>query len=356
MNVLQLKNITKSFGGKTVLKDLSFEITEGEFVTFLGPSGCGKTTMLRIIAGLEKPDSGQVLLNGSDISSLPPEKRTLNTVFQNYALFPHMNVEKNIEYALKLKNICKKERQKAVSDMLSLVRLSGYEKRSVKDLSGGEKQRVAIARAAVNKPSVLLLDEPLGALDLKLRQYMQTELKNLQKTLGMTFLYITHDQEEAMNLSDRIIVMNNGKIEQSGTPSEIYDFPQTRFAASFVGAANILDGFVKNIGNGFAEFEFSGETIQFPCSPKTKTGKSAAAIRAENILLRKKRVKNSIKATVRDKVYVNGIFKTTLETADGTKIVSASYAPCPDIKANETVYAEPDINKIIYLAEENDEK
>ena len=239
--ILSLENIEKSFDGDNVLKNVSLDIGRGEFVTLLGSSGCGKTTTIRIIAGLLTPDSGKVVLNGKDITMLAPEKRDVNTVFQNYALFPHMNVEKNIGYGLKLKKMPANEIKAEVEKALSLVQLEGFEKRNPSQLSGGQKQRVAIARAIVNKPSVLLLDEPLGALDLMLRRQMQTELKKLQKALGITFIYITHDQEEALNMSSRIVVMRNGNIEQIGTPSEVYDTPKTAFVAEFVGGANLYN-------------------------------------------------------------------------------------------------------------------
>ena len=240
---LELKNITKSFTKEdAVLNGINLTIHKGEFITLLGSSGCGKTTTLRIVAGLEMPDSGQVFLDGEDVTLLAPEARDVNTVFQNYALFPHMNVADNIGYGLKLKKVPKQEIKKKVKEMLELVQLSGYEKRKPSELSGGQKQRVAIARSLVNNPRVLLLDEPLGALDLQLRRAMQIELKKLQKKLGITFIYITHDQEEAINMSDRIAVMRDGRFEQIGTPDEIYNHPKTSYVATFVGNANILKG------------------------------------------------------------------------------------------------------------------
>ena len=236
--LLELRNITKRFGETDVLNGITLSIEKGEFITFLGASGCGKTTTLRIIAGLEQPDSGSVFLDGKEVTGLSPNERDVNTVFQNYALFPHMNVEANVGYGLKIKKVPKGEMKKRVHEMLELVQLQGYEKRMPSELSGGQKQRVAIARALVNSPKLLLLDEPLGALDLKLRRAMQIELKRLQKKLGITFLYITHDQEEAINMSDRIVVMKNGRFEQIGTPDEIYNHPRTSYVADFVGNAN----------------------------------------------------------------------------------------------------------------------
>ncbi len=356
MNVLELENISKSFGNNQVLNNLSITISPGEFVTFLGPSGCGKTTMLKIIAGLEQADSGRVILKGEDITQLPPEKRTLNTVFQNYALFPHMNVEKNIEYGLKIKGVKKAERKKLVKEILDIVKLSGYEKRNVNDLSGGEKQRVAIARAAVNKPSVLLLDEPLAALDLQLRKHLQNELKSLQKKLNMTFIYITHDQEEAMNMSDRIFVMNNGQIEQSGTPSEIYDSPKTRFIATFVGAANIIDGKVLEISDECVKIIIGNDVFSLPYSPDYQQGKISLAIRSENISISSIKTENSLMATVIDKAYVNGLFRTKLRLVNHNEIMSTAYSINEDININDTVYVSINPNKVIYIPEAEHEK
>ena len=225
-SILSLQGITKSFGGTPVLNGIDLEAAQGEFITLLGSSGCGKTTTLRIIAGLEDPDQGRVLLEGQDMTHTEPNKRDVNTVFQNYALFPHMSVEQNIGYALKIRKRPKAEIREEVKKMLELVQLEGYERRKPAELSGGQKQRVAIARSLINRPKILLLDEPLGALDLQLRRQMQQELKRLQKKLGITFIYITHDQEEALNMSDRIAVMREGRFEQIGTPAQVYDSPR----------------------------------------------------------------------------------------------------------------------------------
>ena len=240
--LIELKGITKTFGDTEALKNINLYIRKREFVTLLGPSGCGKTTMLRIIGGFEYADEGQVLFEGKDIANVPPYKRRINTVFQKYALFTHLNVYDNIAFGLKLKKVDKAEIDKKVSRMLKLVKMEGYEKRGVDSLSGGQQQRIAIARALVNEPEVLLLDEPLGALDLKLRREMQLELKSMQQQLGITFIYVTHDQEEALTMSDTVVVMNHGCIQQIGDPKRIYDEPKNAFVADFIGESNIISG------------------------------------------------------------------------------------------------------------------
>ena len=253
--LLSLEHIKKSFGEGEVLSDISLDVRRGEFVTLLGASGCGKTTTLRIISGLETADEGRVLLGGRDMTDLPPEKRPVNTVFQSYALFPHMNVEKNVAYGLRLRGMDKRAIDKRVREMLELVQMSEHAGRMPSQLSGGQRQRIAIARALALEPELLLLDEPLGALDLQLRRQMQVELKRLQKQLGITFIYITHDQEEAVNMSDRIAVMRSGRFEQIGTPEEIYDAPMTRYVAQFIGRSTILTGTVKSVSGDTAVVE-----------------------------------------------------------------------------------------------------
>lgn len=241
-NIIELKGITKSYGKDTILANLSLNIKKNEFLTLLGPSGCGKTTTLKIIAGFETADSGQVVFENNIINDIPPYERQLNTVFQKYALFPHMNVYENIAFGLKLKKMPKDVIDQKVKEMLKLVALEGYENRDIEALSGGQQQRVAIARALVNEPKVLLLDEPLGALDMKLRKGMQIELKRIQQKLGITFIFVTHDQEEALTMSDTIVVMNKGEIQQMGSPEDIYNEPANSFVAKFIGESNIVDG------------------------------------------------------------------------------------------------------------------
>ena len=373
---LELKEIKKSFTeGEAVLDNISLEISKGEFITLLGSSGCGKTTTLRIIDGLEQPDAGSVWLDGREVTGLEPNQRDVNTVFQNYALFPHMNVAENIGYGLKLKKVPKSEIRKKVSQMLELVQLEGYEKRKPSELSGGQKQRVAIARALVNNPKVLLLDEPLGALDLQLRRAMQIELKHLQKKLGITFIYITHDQEEAINMSDRIAVMRDGRIEQIGTPDEIYNHPKTSYVATFVGNANILHGVAESIQGENAIVKIGNdrvivklETSQQDTRAKQYLAageKVTLAVRSENILLQETAVigdtgtdhrdtvdisvsgggldahnKNSVsglQATVTEKNFAGGQLRVTLKLSDGTQLIASRYGIDASVAEGQTV-------------------
>ena len=377
--LLELKNIKKSFTpGEDVLDDIYLTVARGEFVTLLGSSGCGKTTTLRIIAGLEQTDSGSVWINGQDVTKLPPDKRDVNTVFQNYALFPHMNVAENIGYGLKLRKVPRGEIKKKVAQMLELVQLEGYEKRKPSELSGGQKQRVAIARALVNNPKVLLLDEPLGALDLQLRRAMQIELKHLQKKLGITFIYITHDQEEAINMSDRIAVMKDGRIEQIGTPDEIYNHPKTSYVATFVGNANILHGVAESIQGENAIVKIGNDRVivklEISQQNTEDTGgkqylsageKVTLAVRSENILLQEIAVtgdtgtdyrdavdisvadgsldahnKNSVsglQATVTEKNFAGGQLRVTLKLSDGTQLIASRYGIDASVAEGQTV-------------------
>lgn len=282
-NIIELKHITKVYeDGYKAVSDFNLEVGKGEFVTFLGPSGCGKTTTLRMIAGFDIPSEGEILLNGEAITNLPPNKRPINTVFQRYALFPHMNIYENIAFGLKQKKMPKDVIDKKVKKVLALVDLEGFEKRSVTTLSGGQQQRVAIARALVNEPEILLLDEPLGALDLKMRQEMQLELKAMHKKLGITFIYVTHDQEEALTMSDKIVVMSKGQMQQIGTPEDIYNEPQNAFVADFIGESNIFNG----IMTGKLKARFCGG--EFVCVDDVEEGTHiTAVVRPEDVIITK---------------------------------------------------------------------
>lgn len=281
MNIVDLKNISMEYNSVRVLDNIDLYIRKNEFLTLLGPSGCGKTTTLRIIGGFEEPTEGKVIFEGKDITKVPPYQRKINTVFQKYALFPHLDVYDNIAFGLKIKKIAKDEIDRRVKEMLKLVDLQGFENRGIDSLSGGQQQRIAIARALVNEPEVLLLDEPLGALDLKLRKEMQIELKNMQKRVGITFIYVTHDQEEALTMSDTIAVMNHGKIQQIGTPIDIYNEPKNAFVAKFIGESNIIDG----IMHEDLVVEFSN--IIFDCVDKgfDKDEQVDVVIRPEDLVL-----------------------------------------------------------------------
>ena len=346
--VLELKNITKSFDHTEVLRDISLAVHEGEFVTLLGSSGCGKTTILRIIAGLEYPDGGKVLLEGKNMENTGPEKRNVNMVFQNYALFPHMNVAQNIGYGLKIRGAGKEEIKKRVKEMLSLVQLDGYESRRPAAMSGGQRQRVAIARALINNPKVLLLDEPLGALDLQLRRQMQMELKHLQKELGITFVYITHDQEEAINMSDRIVVLRDGKIEQMGTPAEIYDKPRTSYVAQFVGSANILQGISEKVSG--EQMVLRAPFGRMRCCTETAAGAEntvgpqaplTLAIRSERIAIRRApETEVFIEGDITEKNFAGGMLRIAVRLCDGTEVIIGRHGIDIDYAIGEHVYLE----------------
>lgn len=338
--ILQLQQIEKRFGDTKVLDGIDLSIKQGEFITMLGSSGCGKTTTLRIIAGLETPDSGRVLLEGRDVTNEEPNKRNVNTVFQNYALFPHMSVESNIGYSLRLKHIDKATIKKTVAEALDMVQLSGYEKRMPGELSGGQRQRVAIARALVNKPKVLLLDEPLGALDLQLRHQMQTELKRLQKRLGLTFIYITHDQEEALNMSDRIAVMREGQFEQIGTPEQVYDMPLTSYVARFVGSANILSGNVTAIDEQIVAFNCQGVTVYVARrDAQISIGQTVTiAVRSEKINLTPKGAGGTgLHAVVTEKSFTGGVLHIIVTLDDGSELVSSRHGIDSPLAAGDSV-------------------
>ena len=314
--LIQFKNIVKSFeDGQVVLKGVSLDIYENEFVTLLGPSGCGKTTLLRILGGFLQPTEGKVLFDGEDIVNVPPYKREINTVFQKYALFPHMNVYDNIAFGLTIKKEPKDVIAQKVMRMLRLVSLEDYADRNVTELSGGQQQRIAIARALVNEPSVLLLDEPLGALDLKLRKEMQQELKYIQQEVGITFIFVTHDQEEALTMSDKIVVMNAGEIQQIGTPTEIYRYPVNEFVANFIGETNIIDGVMQ--GDDLVVFEDK----KFPCRARgfNKNEKVDVVIRPEHLDI-VHRAEGMLKGVVKSQLFKGMHYDTVVETRVGTTI------------------------------------
>ena len=294
-NYIKIKNLFKSFGDVEVLKNINLEVEEGEFFSLLGPSGCGKTTLLRILAGFEYPSQGEVFFDDANVTSLPPNLRPSNMVFQNYAIFPHINVQRNIEFGLRKENLSKDEMQQRVENALKMVQLEGYENRYSNQLSGGQRQRIALARALVKQPKVLLLDEPLGALDKKLREEMQIELRNLQKSLGITFIFVTHDQEEAMTMSDRVAVMNKGKILQVSPPKELYDFPVNLFVGDFIGDINLFESQITSIDgkkvkvliNGLGEYILESHT------PVKENDSIVTAIRPKSISISSNDIKQS---------------------------------------------------------------
>ena len=340
--LLSLQHIKKDFGEGEVLSDISLDVHRGEFVTLLGASGCGKTTTLRIISGLETADEGRVLLGGRDMTDLPPEKRPVNTVFQSYALFPHMNVEKNVAYGLRLRGMDKRAIDARVREMLDLVQMSDHAGRMPSQLSGGQRQRIAIARALALEPELLLLDEPLGALDLQLRRQMQVELKRLQKQLGITFIYITHDQEEAVNMSDRIAVMRSGRFEQIGTPEEIYDAPMTRYVAQFIGRSTILTGTVTAVNGDTAVIEDENGRYPADASRARLTPGEACdlCVRTERMRVSREPVPGfSLPCTVKEARYAGGSVLTYVTMAGGAEAVATGEERMADAaQPGDTVY------------------
>ena len=319
--IVEIKDVNKSYGDNQVVRDLNLTVYEGEFLTLLGSSGCGKTTSLRMIAGFEELTSGSILIEGENIANKEPFERKVNTVFQSYALFPHMTVYDNIAYGLKIQKVSKKEIKERVQEMLELVQLEGFDKRYPSQLSGGQKQRVAIARAVINQPKVLLLDEPLGALDLKLRKQMQLELKRLQKKLNITFVYVTHDQEEALSMSDRIAVMHEGVLEQLDTPVNIYENPQTKFVATFIGETNLFEGYVSNVKD-------QAVTVVVESGQISGVGEGFDLNEMLAVSVRPERMKYSIEpvdgftlaAKVKEQVYVGSVLKTIAVLPNGNEI------------------------------------
>jgi spermidine/putrescine transport system ATP-binding protein len=301
---VDLSNVTKRFGAVTAVDSISIGVRQGEFLTLLGPSGCGKTTLLRIIAGFESPDQGRVILGGTDVTKLPPYRRDVTTVFQHYALFPHLDVFDNVAFGLERRRLPREQIRKQVRDALELVRLEGLDHRQPTELSGGQKQRVALARALVLEPRVLLLDEPLAALDLKLRKQMQLELKGLQQRVGISFVYVTHDQEEALTMSDRIVVMNAGRVEQIGTANEIYETPATEFVAGFIGVSNILEGTVESVRDELAIVDVGGWQISARGNEVRPGDRVRVMLRPEKLRLTTEPGNGAIKGTIDSAVYL----------------------------------------------------
>lgn len=350
-SIIRLEHVKKNYGDLQVVKDMELDVKEGEFLTFLGPSGCGKTTTLRMIAGFEMPSEGVLSIDGKDMNAISPYKRPVNTVFQNYALFPHMTLFDNIAYGLKIRKLSKEEIREKVLNVLQLVHLSGYENRKPDQLSGGQKQRVAIARALVNEPKVLLLDEPLGALDMKLRKQMQVELKRLQRRVHITFIYVTHDQEEALTMSDRIVIMNAGRIEQIGTPKEIYNEPKTQFVADFVGESNLFYGYMgaPKENNEIPMILENGEV-----SVKNKgfeEGEIAyVSIRPESTLLSMEPVPGFfLEAMVKEIVFMGSVNRVLVVLQEGKelKVNFAPTAPLPE--EGDTVFVHWDLENAVVI-------
>lgn len=327
-HMVELRNVTKRFGGFVATHEVSLSIQAGEFLTLLGPSGCGKTTLLRMISGFETPTEGSVWINGEDVTHVPPYRRNVNQVFQSYALFPHLNVEENIGFGLRMQKVPKAEVTERVKEVTALVSLGGFESRKPSQLSGGQRQRVALARAIVCRPKVLLLDEPLSALDAKLRHNMQVELKRLQKKLGITFVFVTHDQEEALTMSDRIAVVNKGRIEQLGNSAEIYHSPRTTFVANFIGQANILEATVLANEGNFTRLRLSSDVEVLVPSDSQLAGLSdlLVSIRPEKIHLQKTRpdCENVFEAEVDDELFKGATDELSLKTAGGLELTAVA--------------------------------
>ena len=320
--IVEIEGVNKIYGSNHVVRNLNLSVDEGEFLTLLGSSGCGKTTTLRMIAGFEEPTTGTIKVEGESIEEKEPYERNVNTVFQSYALFPHMTIFDNIAYGLKMKKVSKSEIKNRVIEIMDLVQLHGFEKRYPSQLSGGQKQRVAIARALINKPRVLLLDEPLGALDLKLRKQMQLELKRLQKKLNITFIYVTHDQEEALTMSDRIAVMHDGVIDQLASPAEIYEHPATKFVATFIGETNTYDGCITSINDGIATMTLENGAVSVVCPEDFSLLEYVTiSVRPEKMNFSTEPVEGfELVAQVKDYVYVGSVLKAIVSLPNGNEL------------------------------------
>ena len=353
--IVSIMNVEKMYGENHVVKNMNMNIAEGEFLTLLGPSGCGKTTTLRMISGFEMPTAGAIKVQGESVEKKEPYQRDVNTVFQNYALFPNMNVYDNVAYGLKVKKVPKAEIHERVTEALKMVQLEGFGKRRITQMSGGQKQRVAIARAIINRPKVLLLDEPLGALDLKLRKQMQIELKRLQKKLGITFIYVTHDQEEALTMSDRIAIINEGRIEQIDTPVEIYEHPKTKFVANFIGETNLLDAVVLEENGDTAVIGTEVGKAMVSIDPKEKLAVNdglAVSIRPEHMKFSRSPVEGfSIKGIVKENIFVGNLIKMMINLNDGTEIRVNRFDAADLAQPGELVYLYWELPKGVVIKE-----
>ena len=354
--IVKLDDVSKKFGKKTIIKNLDLEVYEGEFLTLLGPSGCGKTTVLRLISGLEIATSGNIYLDDVDVTYLDATKRQVNTIFQNYALFPHMTVKDNISFGLKMKKMDKSEIEKQVKKIIKLVKLDGFENRYPRELSGGQQQRVALARGIVMQPKVLLLDESLGALDLKLKKQMQIELKRIQKKLGMTFIYVTHNQEEALTMSDRIVILNNGKIEQASSPVEIYKNPKSLFVADFIGESNILKGVITYIDKNYARVDVGSDIFIDVLNKDYKVNdRVILVIRPKDIRMSLNNTKSGYKGIVRENIYNGETTKFIVNISDDIELKVNSM---DDVmyECGTKVYLRFDIDDLIVLGDKNEKR
>jgi putative spermidine/putrescine transport system ATP-binding protein len=363
---VRLVGVRKTYGEVVAVDNVDVDVREGEFFTLLGPSGSGKTTCLRMIAGFERPDHGRVELAGTDVTGLPPNERDVNTVFQDYALFPHMTVGQNVDYGLKVKKVSSGERKARVTDALALVRLEGFETRRPGQLSGGQRQRVALARALVNRPRVLLLDEPLGALDLKLRQQLQVELKRIQQEVLITFIYVTHDQDEALTMSDRIAVMDHGRILQVGAPNEVYDEPQSQFVAGFVGVSNLLELEIESVHDGFAKLRLgTADNVMAPVGNSARAGEIATVtVRPERITIAGDRPSIGeqdcrASGTVRDSLYAGPITRFVVALDGGGELMvvrqnaQTGFQDAQDLRGRQvTLVWRRDYTRVISTTEE----
>lgn len=356
--LVRLDNVSKRFDEKYIIKNLTLDVYEGEFLTLLGSSGCGKTTILRMISGLEHVTEGKVYIDDEDVTEVDPTKREVNTIFQNFALFPHMTTWDNISFGLRMKKISPEEIEKRVKKVIKLVKLEGYEDRLPSQLSGGQQQRVAIARGIVMNPKVLLLDESLCSLDLKLKRKMQLELKKIQKQSGITFIYVTHDQDEALTMSDRIVIIEKGHIEQNDTPQNIYRNPKTVFAADFIGESNIIPSTIKEVSKDYIKVVTNEDKIEFTFSKEDndlKGDKINLLIRPENIKISKNELKDSIKGTIKDVVYDGSVTKLFIDT-EGDLNFKVNSNGNIDYKEEETIYLKLDEDLIIPIRGNTNEK